>query len=158
MEVGDTRLLLGADLEEHDRPHEGWTAILDSDARPRGKAQIFKVAHHGSPNGDTPRIWSELLFEKPVAAVTSFLAGPTPRPADSDVRRLCAKVNDVFFTGKKAAPKRRDPVIEKSMNETVKNRRIVEGATGQIRIRPDAKSSIMNVELSNGAYRACSSK
>jgi hypothetical protein len=153
VEVGDFRLLLGADLEEHGRPHEGWTAVLESRARPPGKASVFKVAHHGSPNGDTPRIWTELLDERPIAAVTTFFAGPRPRPDSSDVRRLCARTPSVFCTGKRGSPKRRDSIVERSMNETVSNRRVIHGAAGHIRIRREPGGK-MNVDLANGAYPA----
>jgi len=44
--VGDVCILLGSDLEED--KNNGWSSILNSDVRPKKKASLFKIPHHGS--------------------------------------------------------------------------------------------------------------
>jgi hypothetical protein len=51
LRIGSLRILLGADLEEHGVAGRGWAAVLNSSTRPKGKASVFKVAHHGSVTG-----------------------------------------------------------------------------------------------------------
>jgi hypothetical protein len=48
-------------------------------------------------------------------------------------------------------------MVDKSMNETVSNRRVIHGAAGHIRIRREPGSK-MKVDLANGAYSACGSR
>ncbi|MDP2815252.1 MAG: MBL fold metallo-hydrolase, partial [Rectinemataceae bacterium] len=84
----DRRALLGADLEITNDPTTGWTAALGCQRFPDGKASIFKIPHHGSPNGDSDDVWSELVEPKnPVVALTTFSCGATPRPTKEDIRR-----------------------------------------------------------------------
>ena len=49
--LGETAVLLGADLEETGNPGLGWSSIVSSSIRPQKKAIVFKVPHHGSRNG-----------------------------------------------------------------------------------------------------------
>jgi hypothetical protein len=150
-------MLWGADLEELDRPGEGWTAILQSTARPEGRAVVFKVPHHGAPNADVPALWKSLLCNDPTAAVTPFLAGPQPRPSDTDLTRQCRRTSKVYCSGRGRgpAPKRRDSIIEKTMMSVAKNRRVIHSATGHVRIRYSPTDPEPNVQLRNGALHAC---
>ena len=51
VQVNDICLLLGGDLEETKHPATGWSTIVNSKRRPKRKAKIFKIPHHGSDSG-----------------------------------------------------------------------------------------------------------
>jgi hypothetical protein len=69
--IGDVRILLGADLEEHGVATRGWSAVLTSNTRPPGLASFFKISHHGSVTGHHDRIWLEMLEQNPAAALSA---------------------------------------------------------------------------------------
>lgn len=97
--VGRATMLLGADLENRREHGMGWNGILNDIRRPAGRADVYKVAHHGSANADEPRIWAELLVDRPPA-----LLAPWQYPRDSvnylpqpdDVDRLCALAGELW--------------------------------------------------------------
>lgn len=63
IDTGHDAVLLGADLEDHETC--GWTAVVsDQWCSARTPATAYKVAHHGSYTGDTPRIWATLHSPK----------------------------------------------------------------------------------------------
>jgi hypothetical protein len=95
----ERRVLLGADLETSPNPAVGWTAIIDSASGAEGRAEIFKVPHHGSANADDPRVWSEKLVAPPVAALSTFASGTKPLPSAEDVKRLLARTPRLYCTG-----------------------------------------------------------
>ena len=97
---GSQRVLLGADREKQRAKTRGWNSIATCAAR-RGidRATLFKLAHHGAPNGDSDLIWDTLLEANPIALLTPFrkgIKGGRPRP--SDVSRLCAHTRWTFTT------------------------------------------------------------
>ena len=98
--VGRKIILLGADRETLKGETRGWNsvAICHRD-RALDKASLYKVAHHGSPNGDNNLIWTELLEKQPVALLTPYrrgLLGGRPRPAD--IRQLCGRTSEAYST------------------------------------------------------------
>lgn len=140
VQVGDTKLLLGGDLEVRSaRSGEGWLGILESSGRPSGLAELYKVAHHGSPNGDHERIWEELLSEHPIALVAPFSNGNVVRPAEADVRRICAKSADRAYISGRVGRGRRirySPAVERTVREISRSGlHAVEGRMGQIQLR-----------------------
>jgi hypothetical protein len=152
IEVGDRKALLGADLEHSGRAGEGWLAILNS-AQTTGPADIFKVAHHGSPNADCPEVWQKLLKEKPIAILTPFASG-RGLPQRTDLDRLFGRTPNLYCT---ATPSvrlpRRDKIVEKKLRR--RKRIALEGRLGHVRLRwsatdPDAQPKI---ELFNGAFQ-----
>jgi glyoxylase-like metal-dependent hydrolase (beta-lactamase superfamily II) len=90
------RVLLGADLENGQL---GWPTVEVPASAGGAGAQVFKVAHHGSPNADHVRIWEDLLIEVPHAAVTRFTASSTPRPAESDRGRIASRTDKAWVVG-----------------------------------------------------------
>ena len=64
LEVQDIAALLGEDLEK-----SGWTAILQSEARPAERAAAFKVQHHGSASADEQEVWTRMLEAAPFAVL-----------------------------------------------------------------------------------------
>ena len=91
--VNNIALLLGSDLEKR-----GWSEVLQSRARPAGKAGIFKVAHHGSAGADEPSVWSQMLDAECIAILTPFRRGRHALPLRTDVRRILSYTDRAFTT------------------------------------------------------------
>jgi len=89
VEVGKSALLLGSDLQETVNPQTGWTAVCDCPVRLPGRADVFKVPHHGSKNGHQPRVWDELLVVSPEAVVCPNSLAGNHLPTPEDIQRLC---------------------------------------------------------------------
>ncbi len=156
--VGETAVLLGSDLEEMGHPQAGWSAIVSSTTRPGGRAHVYKVAHHGSPNGDTEAVWTQLLGSNPVAALTPFVQGRTGLPSPADVSRLCSRTNRAYATGlpTSSRSKRRSSAVERTIREVARDIRPVCMKTGHVRIRlpiSGSESGKPNVDLLNGALQ-----
>lgn len=153
--AGDTRLLLGADLERTTRMGEGWTAILEQ--HDGVAAHTLKVPHHGSENADSPEMWSVMLSQEPIAAVAPYSSGVTPLPSSDDLRRLRSRTPQVYCTAnpRGSSPGRRDTFIDKQLKQRTKSRRIVSAQCGQIRVRwrPTDATIAPTIELFSGAYR-----
>ena len=97
---GNQRVLFGADREKQRAKTRGWNSVVAC-ATKRGlnRATLFKVAHHGAPNGDSNMIWSDLLEEDPVAILTPFRRGTDGgRPRPRDISALCARTKWAFTT------------------------------------------------------------
>jgi hypothetical protein len=74
--TGTSVVLLGADREHLADGWRGWTSVvIRHRARRLSRATVYKVAHHGSPNGDADAIWALLLAPKAHAVVTPFNRG-----------------------------------------------------------------------------------
>jgi hypothetical protein len=147
--------LLGADLEIAGGG-EGWTAVVGSTSRPSARADVYKVAHHGSKDADDERIWTTLVRDSPIAVLTPFRKGRVPLPRPSDVERLCARTRGTLFstasTSGPALPKR-DPAVERTIREVALERRTITGPSGIVRIRSiDGK---LVTETFNGARALC---
>ena len=54
----------------------GWRAVVASSTRPQGRAQVFKVSHHGSDNAHHQDVWRLMLESSPVAVLTPFAREP----------------------------------------------------------------------------------
>ena len=137
LEAGDEAILLGADRETTDDERTGWTSIIDSEQRPRAKAGIYKVPHHGSPNGDADAIWSDLLRSDAIAAITPYT--PSGRPTDDDIVRLKKRTKNLYCTAppRGPEPKRIDHRVDKIMERWTENRSKLNTGMGQVRIRFD---------------------
>ncbi|NKC16741.1 MAG: MBL fold metallo-hydrolase [Gammaproteobacteria bacterium] len=136
LRVGPHTVLLGSDLEETSNPLAGWSAILTSTTRPSGNASVFKVAHHGSHNGDHSGIWTNLLCANPLAVVTPFPRGKKKLPTPSDANRICSRTSCAYITASPDAPRSNRPkVVERMMRGAVRSMRPVHGGYGHVRLR-----------------------
>jgi Metallo-beta-lactamase superfamily len=157
LKVGEARAILGADLEHASGVTEGWNAIVGSGERPQGRAEIFKVPHHGSPNAHSPECWTDLLCEPPLAVVTPY--SPSGLPGSGDLVRLCKQTDQVFLTSDHTRYKvpRLNHTVERTLRENKTKRRALEGNMGHVRIRLDAREPhhLPLVELFNGAEQKC---
>lgn len=150
--VGDVRVLLGADLENHPAGDRGWNAVLDSAGRPRETASLFKVAHHGAPNGDSPRVWEEMLDDDVIATLTPYGRGSRPRPDDADVARILGRTTAAYIAGPRNVrlPRASSPV-EKIRRKALSNARVAERPFGHVRCRSAVGAPAWNVEFEGAA-------
>ncbi len=155
VQIGSTAILLGADLEETTDANTGWTFIVESDLRPKEKAIIFKIPHHGSQNAHNQDVWSEMLSEQPIAILTPWGRG-TGLPKDSDVARISALTRRAYSTsrlGKRKSRTRYAPAVERTLKEARVIVRNAEPALGHICLRNGGLQDFeqWTVTLSQGA-------
>lgn len=93
LEVGDATILLGADLQETEEEHTGWTAVIGCLKGIERRSEVFKVPHHGSKNAHQELVWQHLLVENPEAVVCPHERGSNQLPGPTDLDRLCRRAN-----------------------------------------------------------------
>lgn len=140
LRVGDHACLFGADLEETGNPAFGWSAVLNDNTRPKGKAIIFKIPHHGSRNGHHEAVWSDMLGAEPMSVLTPWNRNkglPTP----GDVQRIISKTSRAYSTSRsKPGPLRRvrSSAVERTIREVVgKSLTAAQAPMGRVRINVD---------------------
>lgn len=95
-----------------------------------------------------------MLSRNPVAVITPFNSSRLPRKPDLD--RLSSRTSELFCTaagpGKALA---RDAVVERTMREQARERTIIDGLGGHVRVRwqLNGQPADPTVELFNGAYQ-----
>lgn len=154
VEVDRWRLLLGADLEYTAHPGEGWLAVLQSH-QDEIRAVAFKVPHHGSLNADCAQVWTAMLVGGPIAVVTPFSAGAR-LPRASDLTRLSGRTANLYCTAAGTGqPPRRDNAVERFIRRETRERRVIEGQPGHVRLRWSIRNPNTDplVETFNGAYK-----
>jgi hypothetical protein len=155
IEFGGIAALLGADLERSSDPRRGWQAIVGSTERPSGRAQVYKVSHHGAESGDDPSIWQDLLEPDPYAVLTPYTGG-RPLPTQKDIDRLRRFTPHLYATGRNrgAKPKDLNPMVARVLRQKATDVRQLETPMGQIRLRAEPAQARCSVELFGGAYQA----
>jgi hypothetical protein len=148
VEVGDLKILLGADVEEHGDPRRGWSAIVAARSG-HAPATLFKIAHHGSITGHHPGIWTNLLTNQPHAVLTPWNRG-SKLPTKDDCVRITALTNLAFSTSRPASrrQKRKDPAVDRTLAEARISIRDIEPSTGFVHFRTKASSADWTVTLS----------
>lgn len=137
LSCGQHTLLFGADLEVHANPACGWNAVKALATQlPGGKADVFKVPHHGSPTGDDPQVWADMLAPDPIAILTPWTHGTgLPQPGDLDRIRRNTHQGYITNMGRMASVTKRDPAVEKTLKENGIDLLACEGLMGHIRLR-----------------------
>lgn len=135
--IGNVHILLGGDLETGSDNDSGWLTIVATGSPNKQRAIVYKVAHHGSGNADHPGIWSELLEREPLALVTPFSKGGVVLPTRDDRGRICKYTKRAYITSPPRFPlrRRRDPRVDKIIDQTVDVIHDVDGAIGHVRVR-----------------------
>jgi hypothetical protein len=133
--VGDVRILLGADLEEHGVAARGWSAVLASNTRP--PASFFKISHHGSVTGHHNGIWSDMLTQNPTAALTPWTLGASQLPLASDVARIRGLTSNGYSSSRLTAPglQALPSAVVKIFHEANVKIRTAQPPTGFVRFR-----------------------
>ena len=149
---GDRRILLGSDLEEYGNRLLGWQAVLECNQFPDMPARVFKVPHHGSPNGDYQEVWNNIVTPNGMSAIlTAYNRGRTPRPAPDDIKRIKQNANDIYYTSlPKRTANRYNKTVERTMKGGVLRRQSLGPTPGHIQVRWDASGKI-SVQLSGAA-------
>lgn len=155
VDVGDLKILLGADLEITSGA-TGWSAIVDDDRRSHWQADIFKVPHHGSPGAHYEPVWRHMLVPNPIALLTPFRKGRTPLPSPRGKRLICLSTDRAFISSpersQRALPRPR--AAERTLDEADIRVRPRERPLGHIRARRRVgDDGDWAVELFNGAAK-----
>jgi hypothetical protein len=158
--LGDAVALLGGDLQETGASVHGWSEIISSTRRPTERASAIKLAHHGADNADHPGIWTELLTEGPIAALTPYNRGITPRPSSTDTTRICGNTTSAYMTTERpeVTRRRRDTHTERLLRARPHAVRSASGAMGQVRMRRPLNgeaASRWDIELFAAASSLC---
>ena len=145
---GDAVCLLGADVEKR-----GWLAIVNSPERPRQKASVFKVPHHGSSNADLPEAWSELLETGPFAVLAPWRRGSGVLPRRDDVRRILSRTPHAYASaGSSSGAVRRSGMVARAVRESKARLRREFRALGMVRLRrPLAHGGFWRADLFGAA-------
>ena len=141
IEVADTTVLLGGDLEQ-----QGWLAILDGDRQVDTRASAFKVPHHGSEDAFEERVWTEMLSDEPVAILTPWWRGGHFLPTQAGVDRMLRFTNELYVTAEPGRPpprstRSRNRVVDRALRVDGITVRSVEFASGLVRLRKNKNSS-----------------
>ncbi len=158
LSVGEDHILLGGDLRSSDDPKRGWSAILLSKNRPSGRADVYKVPHHGSKNARCNEVWTRLLSPNPETALTSFVRGNVALPSRSDLDWLCARSSNVYLAGRQtAARKKRASAVERTLREMGANVRNANPPLGHVRLRRfvGGPGSAWKADLFGQAHAVC---
>jgi hypothetical protein len=156
VEIGNHNILLGADMEKDGDPRDGWSAIVSSIAKPPGKASVFKIPHHGAPNGHHPEVWNQMLIKSPFAVLTPFYMGKNNRPDKSDIDRICSLTDKAFATSNPAKIGRipRVKAVERTMKEMAISIRPINPSIGHVRLRAKQNEK-WSINLYDDATRLC---
>ena len=141
VEVGETAVLLGSDLE-----HAGWVAMLDDKNRVGRKASAFKIPHHGSEDAQVDRLWSEMLEDGPFTVLAPWRNGGNALPTKQGARRILSFVDKAYITappvpdaGRPA--RRRSRTVTRTIQETGARLYSRVPSSGLVRLRKQMGSS-----------------
>ena len=137
VQVGTYHVLLGSDLEVRTDRGLGWLAIVDEIEMEAKSHQVFKAAHHGSPNGDSDEVWEQMLIPQPWVATTPFVSGNVQLPSVNDCRRILNRTSNAYLTAPPHPVKFHDPnrAVERTVHEATLSSQIVPGKYGLVRLR-----------------------
>jgi Metallo-beta-lactamase superfamily len=149
--VGTASVLLGADLEERNRPGLGWQVILDEYPPEGQRFDGFKMPHHGSMTGHHPETWGRLMRSPGWAAVTPFNRQKEPLPRPADCARILAMTEDAFITAPPGLGKfkHHEAAVQRTVQEATIAIGPEPGKQGHVRFRKAANlcSEKWTVEL-----------
>jgi hypothetical protein len=107
--VGETGILLGSDLETN---QHGWSVVASNPQLAcLPKAELYKVAHHGSLSAECQSVWDNLLAPKPLSVLTPFHHGRHRLPNPSDRDRILANSKTAHISSQASARTKVDPRI-----------------------------------------------
>jgi len=159
--INDLNILLGGDLEEKGNNTGGWTAIVDSNLKPKGKALFFKIPHHGSLNAFCPDVWERMLVNEPLTVLSPFSNGSSLLPTKEGVKKICFYTPNAYSSsipGRRKRAKRPSHTVDKTIKEVVgKNIYLRNPSCGQVRFRTHLNQE-GEVELFDDACKLCEEK
>lgn len=156
IEIGAHRILLGADLEDAGNHQTGWKAYLAADNCPTGKAELFKVPHHGSKNAHNDELWASRLAGGPLTVTTPWYVGGRSLPTDADKIRIRDRSSAALLTAELKSKKvsGRPNVVDKQLKSSGIKLRPIPMGFGSVRCRtaPGASAQFWCVECFNSAF------
>ncbi|MGH6816458.1 MAG: MBL fold metallo-hydrolase [Hyphomicrobiaceae bacterium] len=156
--VGETSMLLGADLEQHSDARRGWTAVLADTTLPKSRSVIFKVPHHGSQTAFSEEVWHTLLTQTPLAVTTPWVRSRTHLPAAEDIARILKQTPNAFISSRVAAGRStvsRPPMVKRQLRDMGAKIKRIEAQMGAVRMRNggNANWNHWTVTLHNDAWQ-----
>lgn len=146
VEVGNTKILLGADLEVTSDVNTGWQQVCNSILSPKDKSvEIFKIPHHGSINGHHDNVWQSIICDNHIAILTPYGFGKKKLPSPDDMARILKGSHESYITSTDLTSrksKKRDTKVNKILNEfnyNVFERRF---DFGQIQLRREIEAQV----------------
>lgn len=135
--VGSASALLGADLEERNRPGLGWQVVLDDWPDNADQHDGFKIPHHGSVTGYHPDAWNRLVKSNGWAVVTPYNRQKEPIPRSSDCERILRMSSRSFITSPPGWSRFRhsDRAVQKTAEEATLRIGAEQPKHGHIRLR-----------------------
>jgi hypothetical protein len=151
IEAAGEQILLGADLEVRNR-HSGWQAVHENVWKDRGLATLFKIAHHGSINGDYEPVWADMLVRDVIAVLTPWSRGKK-LPREEDVARILSHTCNAHAAAQVRSSKatRRSNTVEKSLREANIKIRKEQSEVGHVRFRKQADEPWQTDYISGGS-------
>jgi len=98
VDYGPIRVCLGADLEIGDNPKSGWSAIIANRTQLDGRADVFKIPHHGSRDAFSHAVWDDMLVANPAAVLAPWSLAGRRLPTRADIGRIKKKTNSAHTT------------------------------------------------------------
>jgi len=143
LDIGGNIILLGGDLEDKTTDDSGWKAVIKEHSL-TGKADLFKVPHHGSVSSHNADIWSKLLQDKPVSILSVFNRSGLPQISDKN--RIKALSSQTLIAG--AASKKMKDLDKYIKNFDIKLK-ILPSTVGIIRARKNLYIENANWNIEN---------
>ena len=127
--LGNESILLGADLEEPGDSRLGWSAILSNGNLPSTPASLFKIPHHGSITAHHDGVWSSLIAQDRVAAMTPYRVGRNVLPQKNDITRITSLAQHSFIScpSYSVKSKRRSNPLHKFVGGRIRRQRTIPG-------------------------------
>lgn len=152
IDLGEDGILLGSDLE--DQGDLGWSTIVgDEWCLSNQRASAYKIAHHGSSNGDHPEIWSKLLTVNPIAVLTPYINGSNNLPNAADRARITGCSSSAYISSNGSKQPLINVNLEKRMKAICKNIAVVNTGFGAVRFRKKLGAAKWGVELFGQAIK-----
>lgn len=151
--VAGELILLGGDLEVRG-PLSGWQAVHEIAWAGRGKATVFKVAHHGSKTGEYAPVWDDLLELQPLTVLAPYNRGHK-LPTSADVKRICDRSGAAYSANTLEARKgsRQNRTVDRTLAEANIRLFRLPAEVGQVRLRKLVGAKMWDVALFNSACR-----
>ena len=139
----NNHILLGSDLEKTADEATGWNAIINSPLRPKEKACLFKIPHHGSITGHSEDVWAHMVDVNAICLFTENTRGNYSIPTKDDIKRIKKKTSNLFCT---SLPRhknvKRESTVERTLRGMVKERKILGGDIGQVQVRMSENGAV----------------
>ena len=158
IKIGETEILLGADLENSGKPTSGLEAIINNHRTARfGRgASLYKVGHHGSIAGYNADVWTDLLLDDAHAVLTPWRKGGGRLPTREGIKKILDHSDFAFITASDARTRRerrnRPPSVLRHLRENKVRLHSLRAPFGAVRFRmANHKTKEWQIELFGNA-------